>query len=157
MNEAITRFLEQQTCATICCMDENGSPYCFSCYYVFSKENDVLYFKSSMDAYHSSLLANNPIVAGTILPDKLNKLITRGIQLQGEILQQFHPMAKDALMWYHKKHLMALAMKGEVFTIRIDNIKMTDSKLGFGKKLNWKRQKHLEEATISQIRTKHNY
>ena len=149
INNSIIRFLQQQTCATICCKNGGGSPYCFSCYYVFNKENSLFYFKSSMDAYHSALIANNPIVAGTILPDKLNKLITRGIQLQGEVLQQFHPMAKDAYMRYHKKHPMALAIKGEVFTILIDYIKMTDSKLGFGKKLNWKRQNDLEKVTIS--------
>lgn len=149
INDNIALFLEQQTCATICCTNEYGSPYCFSCYYVFNQERGLLYFKSSAEALHSALLKNNPAIAGTVLPDKLNKLVTRGIQLQGEVLQQSHPMAKDAYFLYHKKYPMALAIKGEVFTIRIDNIKMTDSKLGFGKKLNWKRQKHLEEATIS--------
>lgn len=140
MNEAITRFLEEQTCATICCTDDNGNPYCFSCYYVFNKENDVLYFKSSAEAHHSALLKNNPGIAGTVLPDKLNKLITKGVQLQGEVLQHLHSMAKDAYLRYHKKYPMALAIKGEVFTIQLNEIKLTDSKFGFGKKINWKRQ-----------------
>jgi uncharacterized protein YhbP (UPF0306 family) len=144
MNEAITRFLEEQTCATICCLDENGSPYCFSCYYVFNKENDVLYFKSSAEAHHSALVKNNPGIAGTVLPDKLNKLITRGIQLQGEVLQHLHPVAKDAYLRYHKKFPMALAIKGEVFTIQLSEIKLTDSKFGFGKKINWKWQEHVK-------------
>ncbi len=151
MNETITRFLEEQTCATICCVDDNGKPYCFSCYYVFNKEVGVFYFKSSAEAYHSVLLKNNPGIAGTMLPDKLNKLITRGIQLQGEVLQDLHPLAKEAYYLYHKKHPMALAIKGKVVTIRIDKIKMTDSKLGFGKKLNWNRPLHMEEATIGGI------
>ena len=145
MNETIASFIQQQTCATICCSDEAGNPYCFSCYYVFNGGDGLLYFKTSVETHHTILLANNPIVAGTILPDKLNKLITRGIQLQGEVLQHFHPMAKDAYMRYHKRYPMALAIKGEVFTIRINNIKMTDSKLGFGKKLNWKRVEQIEE------------
>lgn len=149
MNENISLFLEQQTCATICCTDETGMPYCFSCYYVFNQASGVLYFKSSAEAFHSALLKNKPGIAGTVLPDKLNKLVIRGIQLQGEVLQQSHPMAKDAYLRYHKKHPMALAIKGEVSSIRIDSIKMTDSKLGFGKKLNWKRQNELEEVTIS--------
>jgi uncharacterized protein len=141
INDSIIRFLQQQTCATICCTDENGSPYCFSCYYVFSKENDVLYFKSSAEAHHSALLVNNLVVSGTVLPDKLNKLITRGIQLQGEVLDQFHLLAKEASAIYHKKNPLALAIKGKVFTIRLNAIKMTDSRLGFGKKIIWKRNK----------------
>lgn len=146
INNSIIHFLERQTCATICCVDENESPYCFSCYYVFSKENVVLYFKSSLEAHHSVLLAKKPIVAGTIMPDKLDRLITRGIQLRGEMLQNPHPMAKDAYLRYHKKYPAALAIKGAVFTVLLSDIKMTDSKLGFGKKFYWKRQEQPKVA-----------
>ena len=154
MNEAITRFLEEQTCATICCLDEDGSPYCFSCYYVFNNEKDVLYFKSSPEAYHSALLKNKAGIAGTVLPDKLNKLITRGVQLQGEVLQHLHPMAKDAYWTYHKKYPMALSIKGEVFTIQLTDIKLMDSKLGFGKKINWKRREQAKEIADLSIESK---
>jgi len=139
INKTITLYLQRQTCATICCTDKYGIPYCFSCYYVFNADNGLLYFKSSGDAHHAALLVNNAAVAGTILPDKLNKLIVRGVQLQGEVLDQFHPMAKDAFALYHKENAMALAIKGKVFTIRLDFLKMTDSRLGFGKKITWKR------------------
>lgn len=30
MNEKIIRFLQHQTCATICLLDEMGSPYCLT-------------------------------------------------------------------------------------------------------------------------------
>lgn len=148
MNETIIHFLQQQTCATICCNDDQSNPYCFSCYYVFNPRNVLLYFKSSDGAHHSALLANNPLVAGTILPDKLNKLIVRGIQLQGEVLEQSHPMAKDASASYHKQNLMALAIKGNVITIRLNTLKMTDSRLGFGKKIAWERN----EETIMDVK-----
>ena len=151
MNETIARFFEQQTCATICCTGDKGNPYCFSCYYVFNKEKGVLYFKSSAEAHHSALLKNNPGIAGTVLPDKLNKLITRGVQLQGEVLEHLHPMAKDAYLRYHKKYPLALAIKGDVFTIQLNDIKLTDSKLGFGKKINWKRQEPVKEVADLQI------
>jgi uncharacterized protein YhbP (UPF0306 family) len=139
MNEIIFRFIKQQTCATICCTDEKGIPYCFSCYYVIKPESGLLYFKSSDNAYHTSLLANNLAVAGTILPDKLSKLITKCIQWRGELLEEHHPQTKDADEIYHKKIPLALVIKGKVFTIRLNIIKMTDSQLGFGKKNIWKR------------------
>lgn len=140
MNESIISFLQDQTCATMCCTDDAGNPYCFNCYYVFNKEKGLLYFKSSSDAHHYEFLKEKPVVAGTVLPDKLSKLVTKGIQFQGEMLQQPNPLAKDAYIQYHKKYAMALAMKGEIFTIQLNSIKMTDSNLGFGKKINWLRE-----------------
>ncbi len=139
MDGVLKKFIQQQACATICCTDEEGSPYCFSCFYAFNPGGGLLYFKSSDDTYHSVLVKRNPVIAGTILPDKLNKLIIRGIQLEGEVLEPFHPLAKDAFAIYHKNIPMALAIKGKVFTIRLDVVKMTDSQLGFGKKITWKR------------------
>ncbi len=113
----------------------------------YGKENCVLYFKSSVEAYHSVLLIKNPVVAGTIMPDKVNRLITRGAQLQGEMLPDTHPLAQDAYQQYHKKYPMALAIKGEVFTVLLSDIKMTDSKLGFGKKVYWKSQEQSKGVT----------
>jgi uncharacterized protein YhbP (UPF0306 family) len=139
MNEHIFRFLKQQTCATICCTDTEGNPYCFNCFYAFNQEDKLLYFKSSPDAYHSKLLVKKSVIAGTVLPDKLDKLMTKGIQLQGKVLDHLHPLALGASVDYHKKHPIALAMKGEVFTIFLDSIKMKDSHLGFGNSMVWKR------------------
>ena len=146
MNEAIINFLQEQTCATLCCTDVDGQPYCFSCYYVFDKEIELLYFKSSADAHHSVLLNKKPELAGTVLPDKLNKLMIRGIQLQGEVLPHLHPWAKDASARYHKKYPMALAVKGDVYTVMLKAIKMTGSKLGFARKINWKRAEQPEKV-----------
>lgn len=139
MNERIIRFIEEQTCATICCTDEHGNPYCFNCFYAFNKENSLLYFKSSADTHHARLLAKRPAIAGTILPGKLNKVITMGIQLQGEILNNSHPLAEAAALNYHKRHPIAFTIKGEVYAILLSNIKMKDSHLGFGNSIVWKR------------------
>lgn len=137
MNENISAFLQEQTCATVSCIGEKGHPYCFTCFYVFNSEDGLIYFKSSSDSLHSSYLKKNPVVAGTILPDKFNKLQIRGIQLEGVLLENNHPLARSASGHYHKKNPLALAMPGEIWTIQINRIKFTDSKMGFGKKLTW--------------------
>jgi uncharacterized protein YhbP (UPF0306 family) len=139
MDQTIIDFLQKQTCATICCTDETGRPYCFSCYYACNPKLGLLYFKSSDDSYHSGLMAKNRILSGTILPDKLNKLMTRGVQWNGELTDHTDPLAENAFVNYHKKFPMALVMKGHIFTVRLDDIKMTDSKLGKVKKILWKR------------------
>lgn len=139
MNKKIIKFIKKQTCASVCCADENGNSYCFSCYYAFNSEDGLMYFKSSDDTYHFALIKKNRLVAGTVLPDKLTKLFTIGIQFQGDILESQHPLTKDAYIKYHKKYPIGLAIKGEIFTIRLNSVKMTDSRMGIGKKIKWNR------------------
>ncbi len=143
MNETISTFLKNQTCASICCVNELGKPYCFTCFYAFNYEEGLLYFKSSANSHHSTLMKKNPFIAGTILPDKLNKLIVKGIQFEGIVLDADDPLVKHSVSNYLKQHPLALAMSGDVWTISISNIKMTDSTLGFGKKITWRKEETL--------------
>jgi len=140
MNADIARFLQQQTCVTICMMGEKDKPYSFSCFYAFNEEKGLFYFKSSAAAYHSQLLSINPLVAGTVLPDKLNKLLIKGVQFEGLVLNEQDRLTENASYLYHKRHPLALTIKGEITTIRIDRIKMTDGTKGFARKTFWNRE-----------------
>lgn len=153
MNENIINFLQQQTCATICCIDEQGKPYCFTCFYVFNEEEGLLYFKSSANSHHAGLMKKNRFIAGTVLPDKLNKVIVKGVQFEAVILDEQHLLMKQAAGYYYKKNPLALAIAGDVWAIQINQIKMTDSTLGFGKKITWSREKD-EEFCFNIIKDK---
>ena len=143
MNKGIIDFMENQTCTSICCIDQHGKPYCFSCYYAINADDVYLYFKSSADTYHGISIQNNAFVSGTILPDKLNKLITKGIQFTGTVISADESTAITASSSYHKKYPVGLLIPGQVYIVRIETIKMTDSSLGFGKKLAWKRAEEI--------------
>jgi uncharacterized protein YhbP (UPF0306 family) len=148
MNKSIIQFLKDQTCASICCIDEQGKPYCFSCFYAFNEEEVLLYFKSSPNAHHSVLMKTNHFVAGTVLPDKLSKLLVKGMQFEGFVLSARHPLMKGATGNYFTQHPLALAIPGEIWAIRIDQVKMTDNTLGFGKKISWSRTGKPAEITV---------
>jgi len=137
MNESIVKFIEKQRSCTLCCVDENGKPYCFSCLYVFNAEHGLLYFKSSSKSKHCSILLKNPFVAGSILPNKLNVLMIKGIQFEGMVLPTNHFLSEQAAAYYYKKNPAAVAINGDIWIVKIDNIKMTDNTLGFGKKITW--------------------
>lgn len=139
MNEQIINFLKEQTAATICCVDAEAIPYCFTCFYAFNPIEGLVYYKSSPNAMHSLLIKENAIISGTILPDKLNKMAVKGVQFSGEVLDPKHLLCFDASFIYNRKHPMAMTIKGEVFTIRLNTVKLTDSTLGFGRKVMWKR------------------
>ena len=106
----------------------------------------MLHFKSSAQTEHIRLLEQNPVVSGTILPDKLNKLMVKGIQFNGVFLNASDPMAKNADTQYYKSVPMAMAMKGNIFTIKINSIKMTDSGRVFGSKIIWERDQQSIET-----------
>ena len=140
MNHVMVVFIGTQTCASICCMDEQGMPYCFSCFYIYNAEKNLLYFKSNTDTKHIGLLLKNPVVAGTILPDKLNKLTIQGIQFSGHLLPVMDDEATDASKHYHRRFPIALALPGKVWTLQLNQLKMTDSRKIFGKKIKWERE-----------------
>lgn len=140
MTDLIDNYISQQTAASICCMNEKGMPYCFSCFYAYDGKEHLLYYKSSVDTRHSIYLRSNPHIAGTILPDKLKKLLVKGVQFEGELLPEDHTLSKNAATQYYLQNPMAVAVPGIVWTIRIDHIKMTHSSLGFGKKISWQRE-----------------
>jgi hypothetical protein len=139
MIEKISAFIEKQTSGSLACVDETGQPWCFSFFYSWDPVNGLLHYKSSNDTRHSIILRGNKKIAGTILPDKLNLLQIKGIQFEGKLLEDDDPLAASASAHYHKKHPMALAMPGVIWTLRLDHIKFTDNSLGIGKKLNWNR------------------
>jgi uncharacterized protein YhbP (UPF0306 family) len=140
MHPDILKFISKQTCATISCVDEQANPYCFACFYAFHAEQVILYYKSSDDTRHSRLLRKNGKIAGTIHPDRLNKLFVQGVQFEGELLPEEHPQAQNAYVHYHKRHPYAIVKPGELWSVRIKHIKMTDSTKGFGTKLEWTRE-----------------
>lgn len=132
--------MEAQTCASICCISEHGMPWCFSCFFEWNPEEGLLYFKSSTAARHSMMLKGNLAIAGTVLPDKLNKLMVKGVQFKGIVLAPSAAASKAAAAFYHNKNPMALAIPGETWAVQLNYLKMTDSKLGFGKKIIWERE-----------------
>jgi hypothetical protein len=137
MNDRMVDFITNQKVATICCVDEENKPCCFSCFYAFDAERKLFYFKSEMSSHHAQLLLQNTNVAGTIQPGKLNPLAIKGIQFTGRILSAKDELCSKAEMIYHKRFPFALTMPGEMWTLQLEVIKMTDNTLSFGKKLHW--------------------
>lgn len=148
MDKAIIEFLLNQNCATVCCIDNTGKPYCFVYFYAFDNQKGIFYFKSSANSLHSVIMKNNPFIAGTVLPDRLNKLSVKGIQFQAKVLNSKTPEVQDGMRNYLKKHPVALLMPGELWALQVNQIKMTDNTLGFGKKIIWNRSEILQESVV---------
>lgn len=144
MDDLISGFIEKQKCANVSCIDSEGNPYCFSCFYAFNAADGLLYFKSSAGTHHMKLIKNNPVIAGTILPDRLPLVGVKGIQFQGLVLSFADRLSEVGSKSYHRKYPFARVISGEVWVIQLLSIKMTDSSIGFGKKIMWT----INEATV---------
>ena len=136
----LVSFIESQSCATICCVDAHAMPFCYNCYYSFHLQNMMLFYKTKSDTRHKQILNENRMVAGSILPDRLNKLTISGIQFEGEVLLESDADNESASQWYYQKNPWALAVPGELHRIRLNRIKFTNGLAAFTKKTIWERE-----------------
>ncbi|MCB0756746.1 MAG: pyridoxamine 5'-phosphate oxidase family protein [Flavobacteriales bacterium] len=117
-------------------------PYCTPCFYAFDEMDQLLIFKSSVETKHVQDLLKNPTVAGSILPKKLAIGQVKGIQFTGTAKPVQQGLCTDPLkleQLYYSRFPIARTVDGELWFITLETVKLTDSKLGFGKKLNWSR------------------
>ena len=133
----IFRYLQSNKLASVCFVDAEGKPYCINCFYYFCETNQVLVFKSSPTSVHRSFIQNKSFVAGTILPKSLNFLKLQGAQFRGELLDNDQIIKHDLEAKYSKKHPISLAMSGYIWAVELQQIKLTDRRVGFGKDVMW--------------------
>lgn len=140
MDERIENFIKKQTVVTIAVISDKGTPYCASCFYAYDEENKVIFFKSDTNTNHMHYALERSAIAGTIMPDSLNKAAIKGIQFEGELIVNNKTLDELASSIYHKKYPFAKVMYGEVWVVTLNSIKFTDNTLMFGKKLLWDRE-----------------
>ena len=105
-----------------------------SLFYVYDKETRCFVVASSKDTLHMRHIEQNSSVAGNILLETQSVGKIQGLQFRG----QFLPIKEESLKkLYFKKFPYALALNPTLYKIEVDFFKLTDNRLGFGKKLIW--------------------
>jgi len=132
MQKQIEDFLQSNHILTLATSSDNF-PYVATCFYVFDKEAIALIFASDKDTCHMRQALANPHVAVAIYlcTDKVG--LIRGVQCKGRVLEA----TKSQKIIYYKAFPIAKAMHPSIWAIELDWVKMTDNRLGFGKKLTW--------------------
>lgn len=142
MTETILSFLQTNNFMNVACVDEEGFPYSFSCFYAFDNEKKILLFTSSPDGTkHVPLLHKNKKVSGTILPDCMKVDAISGIQFTGDILHP-HEIQTNSKNLLLGKFPIIEKYTHEFWAIKVDFIKLTDNSKGFGFKEIWKEEKN---------------
>ena len=121
-------------------ISRNNIPYCATCYYAFIKELNQFVVTSDHETRHirDVVEGHNYQVAGTIaLETKLVGKI-RGIQFTGIIRTlEEGELKKSKSAYLHRFPIARLMPDLHLWVIEPAYIKMTDNRLGFGKKLIW--------------------
>lgn len=134
----ITAFLKKHHVLTLSTTIDN-QPWCANCFYAFHEPSMSLVFTSGFETRHIKEGTQNPKVAGSIVLETSVVGKIQGIQFSGELLLPEGDMADQVNHVYLKRFPFAALMDTTLWALRIDYAKMTDNRLGFGKKLIWSR------------------
>jgi len=115
----------------------NNEPWCANCFYVYLEEENTLAFTTDTTTRHGKEFLENPVIAGSVVLETMIVGRIRGIQFQGIVsIPEGERLAK-AKRAYLLRFPPAVLMETHLWTVKLTLIKMTDNRLGFGKKLIW--------------------
>jgi uncharacterized protein YhbP (UPF0306 family) len=136
IDSRIIRFFRKHHVLTISTTVDN-EPWCANCFYVYLEEENALVFTTGNDTRHGQEFNKNPLVAGSVVLETLVIGKIRGIQFQGIVSEAEGEMLTKASWAYLKKFPVAVLMDTHLWVVKLTLIKMTDNRIGFGKKLIW--------------------
>jgi len=148
----ILKFIKEHHVLTLAVSRDN-QPYCASCYYAYMPEQNRFIFTSDHDTRHirDIVEGNNYRAAGAIALETRIVGKIRGIQFTGELLELKNEALKEGRSAYLKAFPFARLVSLHLWALTPDFIKMTDNRLGFGKKLIWEpleNHPHLPVTTV---------
>jgi uncharacterized protein YhbP (UPF0306 family) len=109
--------------------------WCCSMFYAYDEVGEVFVVASDEATEHMGNVLQNAHVAGTVALETKTLGKIQGIQFSG-VMQK---AGKHDSELYFEAFPYARIMNPTLWTIRLDEVKMTDNTLGFGKKISWKR------------------
>jgi uncharacterized protein YhbP (UPF0306 family) len=139
IGKRILKFLRCHHVMTLatCC---DNRPWCCQCFYVYVDRLCGLVFTSDASTRHIIEALQQPHVAGSIVLESKIVGILQGIQLEGTLIEAYGELLKEIKTAYIKRFPFALLMDTKLWFLELTSIKMTDNRLGFGKKLFWSRE-----------------
>jgi uncharacterized protein YhbP (UPF0306 family) len=142
IDDRIIKFLRKHHVLTIA-TTVNNEPWCANCFYACLEEENALVFTTDADTRHGREFIRNPLVAGSVVLETMIVGKIRGIQFQGIVCEPSEELLSKAKSAYLKRFPVAALMDTRLWIVNLTYIKMTDNRLGFGKKLVWNKQNNL--------------
>jgi len=136
VNKPILEFIARHHVLTLATASDQG-PWCASCFYVYLPDKNRFIFTTDTDTRHGREMLVNPMVAAAIALETGIIGRIRGLQLAGTAYLIDEQEFVDARKAYVHRFPIALAAHLSLWALTPDHMKLTDNRLGFGKKLIW--------------------
>jgi uncharacterized protein YhbP (UPF0306 family) len=136
IDKRIITFIKEHHILTLATA-ANNKPYCCSCFYVYLEQLNIFVFTSDDDTRHVKELREQSHAAGAIALETTMVGKIRGVQFTGMTGLLEGDQLKQARKAYLRKFPVARLAELHLWKLEPDFIKMTDNRLGFGKKLIW--------------------
>ncbi|MBS0849642.1 YhbP family protein [Citrobacter sp. JGM124] len=121
------------------CAGTGESLWCANAFYIYDEDEVAFYLLSEPTTRHGQLIGRRAITAGTINSQPKTVALIRGLQFRGEISLLNEEESFSPREVYNKRFPVARVLPAPMWIIRLNELKMTDNTLGFGKKLHWQR------------------
>ncbi len=139
MDKRIHKFIHQHHVLNLAVCKDN-QPYIAHCFYAYNTDLNCFVFTSDADTLHVDWIKQNAkVAAGIALEAKIVGKI-QGLQLTG-VIEKVTDTDKVYKNTYLQKFPFAALMKTDFWILKPEFIKLTDNRLGFGKKLIWEASK----------------
>jgi len=135
-NQRMIKFLRRHHVMTLSTCHDNR-PWCCQCFYVYVDRLCGLVFTSDTTTRHIAEAMQQPFVAGSIVLESKIVGKLQGIQLEGKLIEAGGELLREIKAAYMKRFPFALLMDTKLWFLELTTMKMTDNRLGFGKKLYW--------------------
>jgi len=136
VDSRIIRFFRKHHVLTIA-TSSGSEPWCANCFYVYLEEENALVFTSDSETRHGREFLINSLVAGSVVLETMVLGKIQGIQFQGRISEPGDDLLSKIRTAYLMRFPVAALMDTRLWIVKLTFIKMTDNRLGFGKKLIW--------------------
>ncbi len=141
MEQRIVEFINEHHLLTFAAAGE-GDLWCASTFYVFNPDTHSFIITSDENTRHiQRAIANNPepIIAGTIALETEKIGMIRGVQFRAKLRKSDDGLLDSNRILYLKRFPYAILKGGDLWILELTELKFTDNRLGFGKKLYWEK------------------
>lgn len=136
VDKKITDFIAEHHVLTLATTVGNR-PYCCNCFYKYIEDDNIFVFQSNPDTKHVADMHSNPNIGASIVLETETVGKIQGLQICGKAYEPEDGQAAKANKAYLKRFPYAVLKKGDLWILEPDFFKLTDNRLGFGKKIRW--------------------
>jgi len=137
--DSFRKFFEEHHVLTLATSVDNN-PWCANCFYAYLPDEVALVFTSDADTRHIREALKNPRVAGSVVLETETVGKIQGLQFTGILAEPVEKDTRDKIRKrYLKRFPYAAVMKTTLWLLQLNSLKLTDNRLGFGKKMYWDR------------------